>query len=77
MFDLRNPSFHTMPWRFTQPVRETSTRRGKLMFLGSRSRQVSKADNFATIYADRVVNVGPITSHNSVVLHKLPSYGLA
>jgi hypothetical protein len=47
---------------FTQPLTEMSTRRKKLMLLGSRSRPVRRADNLTAIWADCLDNVGFLTS---------------
>jgi hypothetical protein len=45
VFNLPNPSGSTRPWGLLS----LSTTRGKIMFLGSRARPVSKADNFTAI----------------------------
>jgi hypothetical protein len=39
------------------------------MFLGSKVRRVRRADNLTTIWADYLVNVGSLTSHNPIDLH--------
>jgi hypothetical protein len=49
-----------------------STRNIKIIvFLGSKVRQVRKADNLTTIWADCLDNVGSLTSHNPIGLHGL------
>jgi hypothetical protein len=46
--NLPNPSSHTRPWGLLT-LREMSTRNRRNMFLGSRARQVRKADNLTPI----------------------------
>jgi hypothetical protein len=49
-----------------------STRRRKIMFIGSKVRQVSKEDNLTAICEpDCLDNVGSLTSHNSIGLYGL------
>jgi hypothetical protein len=48
---------------------EISTRSRKIIFLGSKQRLVSRADNL--LLADFLDNVGPLTSQNPTGLHGL------
>jgi hypothetical protein len=67
IFDLPNPSSDPR-------VRSTSNRneyqKQKITFLGSKARQVRKADNLAAICEQ---NVESLTSHNPIGLHDLLS----
>jgi hypothetical protein len=60
-----------------EPLTEMSTRNIKIiMFLGSKVRPVSRADNLTAIYlADCPDNVGSLTSHNPIGLQAC--YGIA
>jgi hypothetical protein len=62
-FNLRNPSDHTRPWEFTQPLTEMSSRNRRIMFLRSRARPVPRA------YC--LDNAGSLASHNPTGLHGL------
>jgi hypothetical protein len=53
-FNLPNPSSPTKALGYTQPLTEMSTKRRKIMFLGSRARPVLRADNLATFYEPTV-----------------------
>jgi hypothetical protein len=51
ILNLPNPSGRTRPWGFTQHLKEMSTGNvKKIMFLGSKVRLVSGADNLTAIY---------------------------
>jgi hypothetical protein len=57
---------------FTQPLTKKCSRNIKIiMLLGSKMRQVRRADSLAIIYKPLVCNVGSLTSHKPIGLHGL------